>query len=574
MTCAKTPSGSITAQSGSRHKPIPTTPLALGAALLFMSSPLFMAEVTGQSAASVSAPWVADQADGTYKNPVLHADYSDPDVVRVGDDYWMTASSFCHVPGLPILHSRDLVNWTLVNHALPTLVPAEHFRTPRHGEGVWAPSIRHHDGKFWIFYPDPDFGLYVITATDPRGKWSEPYLLKGGRGLIDSCPLWDEDGRAWLVHGWAKSRAGFNNRLTVHEMSPDGLRLMDEGRTVIDGDQMPGWRTIEGPKFYKRDGWYFIFAPAGGVAEGYQAVFRSRSPQGPYENRIVLAQGDTPVNGPHQGAWVDTPGGDHWFFHFQEIEAHGRVVHLQPMRWRDDGWPVMGDDPDNDGTGQPVLRHAKPELPVQPASVPATSDDFAAGRPGLQWQWQGNPAADWILAPAGGMAGLRLRSVPEPQAEAKSLWLTPNLLMQKFSAPVFSAEVTLTLDAKSAGERAGLIVFGYDYGWVGLRRTASGEVELVQANCARADKDGAETVSATVPWPADRPVNLRVTIGADRRCSFAYRDAAGGNFVGLGASFLATSSRWVGAKVGVFAIAPASAAQTGHADFARFVLAE
>lgn len=574
MTCFLRFSGRSLVINDSRQSSLQTTPMAFRAALLLMSSSFLMAEGSGPSASLISAPWVADQANGTFKNPVLHADYSDPDVVRVGDDYWMTASSFSHVPGLPILHSRDLVNWTLVNHALANLVPVEHFGTPRPGEGVWAPSIRYHAGLFWIFYPDPDFGIYVITATDPRGKWSAPHLLKGGRGLIDSCPLWDDDGRAWLVHGWAKSRAGINNRLTVHEMSPDGKRLLDEGRVVIDGDQMPGWRTIEGPKLYKRDGWYFIFAPAGGVAEGYQAVFRSRKIEGPYENRIVLAQGDTPVNGPHQGAWVDTPRGQHWFFHFQEIEAHGRVMHLQPMRWREDGWPVMGEDADGDGTGQPVLRYTKPDLPMQAEAVPATSDDFKGGLPGLQWQWQGNPGASWILAPQGGASrdGLRLRAVLAP--DARSLWLAGNLLMQKFPAPVFSAEVTLALEARAEGERAGLIVFGYDYGWIGLRRVAGGGVELVQALCAKADKGGEETVAATVPWPTGRAVKLRVTVSANRRCSFAYRDAESGGLVGLGESFVATSSRWVGAKVGVFASAPAGTAQTGHADFARFVVAE
>ncbi len=522
------------------------------------------------------APWVADQGDGTYRNPVLHADYSDPDAIRVGDDYWMTASSFNHVPGLPILHSRDLVNWSLVNHALPRQAPEAHFETPRHGEGVWAPSIRHHAGKFWIFYPDPDFGLRVITATDPRGAWSAPVMLKAGRGLIDPCPLWDDDGRAWLIHGWAKSRAGIKNRLTLHEMSPDGTRLLDEGRVVIDGDKMPGWETIEGPKLYKRDGWYYIFAPAGGVATGYQAVFRARDIRGPYEERVVLAQGGTPVNGPHQGAWVDTPRGEHWFFHFQEIEAHGRVVHLQPMRWRDDGWPVMGVDADGDGTGEPVLSFAKPGLPPQRVGAPPTSDAFAGGRPGLQWQWQGNPSADWVVSPADGgpQDALRLRAVPAPAAD--SLWLAANLLMQKFPAPTFSAEVTLTLSAASAGERAGLIVFGYDYGWAGLRRTATGGAELVHALCARADKGGVERATATAPWPADRPVTLRVTVAADRGCRFAYRDAddASAEFVELGEAFSASSSRWVGAKVGVFCTAPAGAApgETGHADFGPFVV--
>ena len=524
---------------------------------------------------AAASPWVADQGDGTYRNPVLHADYSDPDAIRVGDDYWMTASSFGHVPGLPILHSRDLVNWTLVNHALPALVPVDHFARPRHGEGVWAPALRHHAGRFWIFYPDPDFGLYVITTDDPRGTWSEPRLLLAGRGLIDPCPLWDNDGRAWLIHGWAKSRSGINNRLTMHEMSPDGTGVLDEGRVVIDGDQLPGWRTLEGPKLYKRDGWYYVFAPAGGVAEGYQAVFRSRAILGPYENRVVLAQGGTRVNGPHQGAWVDTPGGKDWFFHFQEMPAHGRVVHLQPMSWRADGWPVMGDDADGDGTGEPVLAHAKPDLPRQPAREPATSDDFVGGHPGRQWQWQGNPDVDWILprAEAATEAGLRLRAVPATAAD--SLWLAPNLLMQKFPAPSFMAETTLAFDDLAAGGRAGLIVFGYDYGWIGIRRGADGRAELVQALCAEAHKGGVERVVASIPWPEGRAVRLRVTVAADLTCRFFYREAGGeGDFEALGEAFTASSSRWVGAKFGLFCAGPAGATDedAGAADFAAFTV--
>ncbi len=528
----------------------------------------------GETSTATTAPWIADQGDGTYRNPVLHADYSDPDVVRVGADYWMTSSSFNHTPGLPILHSRDLVNWTLVNHALPTQVPVEHFKTPRHGEGVWAPAIRHHAGKFWIFYPDPDFGIYVITADDPRGKWSEPFLLKGGRGLIDPCPLWDEDGRAWVVHGWAKSRAGINNRLTLHEMSPDGTRLLDEGLVVIDADQMPGWRTLEGPKLYKRDGYYYIFAPAGGVAEGYQAVFRARDIRGPYESRVVLEQGATPVNGPHQGAWVDTPSGQHWFFHFQELPAHGRVVHLQPMRWRADGWPVMGTDANDDGTGEPVLTHAKPDLPPQPAAVPATSDEFPGGRPGLQWQWQGNPEPGWIVRREANTRGLRLRAAPAPSAD--SLWMATNLLMQKFPAPGFSAETTLLLKAGDAsGAQAGLLVFGYDYGWIGLRARPDGGQELVQVSCARADKGGTETVVASLPWPAGRPVALRVKVEADLSCRFFFRaDEAGASapFASLGKPFTASSSRWVGAKVGLFCGSKPGAAADGYADFGSFVV--
>jgi beta-xylosidase len=335
------------------------------------------------------APWVADLGDGRYRNPVLHADYSDPDAIRVGDTYFMTSSSFNSTPGLPLLTSKDMVNWQLVGHALPNLVPAERFATARHGEGVWAPCLRFHDGKFWIFYPDPDLGIFVVTAERFDGPWTAPTLLLPGNGIIDPTPLWDEDGRAYLLHGWAKSRAGFNNRLTLRAMAPDATRLLDtQGRTLIDGDRIAGYKTLEGPKFYKANGYYYVFAPAGGVEEGWQAVFRSRSLDGPFEVRTVLDQGNSPVNGPHQGAWVRAQDGRDWFLHFQDRKAYGRVVHLQPMRWAD-GWPLIGEDGPRPGTGQPVMTHAKP-VAGAPLSAPPTSDEFDGPALGLQWQWNAN----------------------------------------------------------------------------------------------------------------------------------------------------------------------------------------
>ena len=532
-----------------------------------MSSPASNAAALKQSGASSPAaqvepgsPWQPDLRDGTYRNPVLFADYSDPDAIRVGDDYWLTASSFSHVPGLPILHSRDLVNWTLVNHALPRLVPVGHFNTPRHGGGVWAPSLRYHAGKFWLYYPEPDFGLYVLTATDPRGQWSEPTLVCAGRGLIDPCPFWDEDGQAYLIHGWAKSRAGIKNRLTLRRLSADGLKTLDDGVVVIDGDKMEGWQTIEGPKLYRRGEYYFIFAPAGGVAEGYQAVFRARSLYGPYESRVVLHQGGTPINGPHQGAWVDTADGEHWFLHFQDRGAFGRIVHLQPMTWADDGWPRMGNLATP--TGEPVLRHVKPKSASTTLAAPATSDDFASSTLARQWQWQANPRDDWYTLR---QPGLRLHAVvSEP-----SLWQAANLLMQKFPAPHFTATTRLTFSAAQAGETAGLVVFGYSYAWLGLRHTDAGQ-RLVRVECAAAHEGGAEKELANIAAP-HASVILRVSVDEQARCTFWY-SWDGEFFERIGREFQATQSRWVGAKVGLFARGVLTTAGRGHADFDGFTV--
>ena len=330
--------------------------------------------------------WNADNGDGTYINPILYADYSDPDAIRVGEDYFMIASSFCNVPGIPVLHSKDLVNWQVINYVLKKL-PDSIYDKPVHGCGVWAPSIRYHEGVYYVCFPMPDEGIFMCTTTDPFGDWSEPVNIRPGAGWIDPCPFWDDDGKAYLVAGVAKSRIGYKSVLHMVWMQPDGMALIGDEVKIFDGNENDQV-TIEGPKLYKRNGWYYIFAPAGGVKTGWQTVLRSQNIFGPYEYQVVMRQGETNVNGPHQGAWVDTPGGEHWFLHFQDKDAYGRVVHLQPMEWTYEDWPVIGIDRDGDGVGEPVMKHRKPELRSSGAFQPAESDRFDNLELGLQWQWQ------------------------------------------------------------------------------------------------------------------------------------------------------------------------------------------
>ncbi len=402
--------------------------------------------------------WVADRGDGTYRNPIIHADYSDPDVVRVADDYYMTASSFTCAPGLPILHSKDLVNWELIGHALPRQVPEDVFAAPQHGKGCWAPAIRHHDGKFWIYYPDPDYGLYVVTARDPAGEWSRPVLVKAGRGL-----------------------------------------------------------------------------------------------------------GDTDVNGPHQGAWVITQTGEHWFFHFQDKGPYGRVVHLEPMTWRPDGWPVMGADPDGDGTGEPVETFRKPDVGRRhPIAVPATSDEFDAPRLGLQWQWQANPRDEWLSLSA---APGTLRLFSRPAAAPGTIWSVPHLLLQKWPAPEFVVTTSLAFAPAVEGEAAGLVIFGRDYAWLGLQRTDT-SLRLTLRRAVDADTGGVEQEVAGLAVRQPN-VQLRVAIAAGGRCRFSY-SMDGRTFTSIGGEFAARPGVWIGAKVGLFAIVPPGTARSGHADWAWF----
>ena len=495
-----------------------------------LSAALSVTLLTTVAAQQPSKTWNPDK--GTqYINPILNADYSDPDVCRVGDDFYMTSSSFACFPGLQILHSTDLVNWEIIGAALtdypgpnwsderaweslgqrldaPSDNPpgAAEWRTvPQHGNGVWAPAIRYHNGEFYIYCGDPDRGIFMVKTKDPRSRWDDPVWVVKAKGYIDPCPLWDEDGRAYLSHGCAGSRAGVKSVLFVAPMSPDGTHLLDRSRIVYDGHETQP--TIEGTKFYKKDGKYFIFSPAGGVPTGWQVALRADSPWGPYEERVIMAQGRSGTNGPHQGAWVDTAKGEHWFIHFQDKDAYGRVVHLQPMTWTEEGWPVIGVDNDGDGVGEPVERFRKPDLKGSGVFQPAESDTFSNLDLGLQWQWHGVPSPYWYFIDTAarethtnGTGALRLYSVD--QAEGwRNLGDSPNLLLQKTPSDSFTATAKVRFipnpQLKEKGESCGLVLMGQDYAALKMTDTADG-VLLQYVECRNALKGSEEKVLAEI----------------------------------------------------------------------------
>lgn len=515
-----------------------------------------------------SKTWVADLGNGKYKNPVLYADYSDPDVCRVGEDYYMTASSFNCVPGLPILHSKDLVNWRIVGHAINRMPDcAIYGEGVNHGGNVWAPSIRYHNGEYYIYYGDPDIGIFMTKTKDPSGEWDSLTLVKKGKGLIDPCPLFDDDGQVYLVHAFAGSRAGIKSLLAITRLTSDGKRAIGESRIIYDGhDTNP---TIEGPKFYKRNGYYYIFAPAGGVSTGWQLAMRSKNVYGPYERKVVMTQDKTITNGPHQGAWIDTPTGEDWFVHFQDVGAFGRVMHLQPMIWKDD-WCVIGEDEDKDGCGNPVLTYRKPNVgKTYPLSTPVESDDFNTNTLGLQWQWHSNPH-DWWYFTNKEKGCLNLYSVPLPD-NYKNMWDVPNLLLQKTPASEFTATMKMTLkpDKRFKGEMAGLVVMGLDYGVITLRNEENG-YKLTQAECLKADKGNAEKVNEQVNL-SDPTVYLKVKVNSKAQCQFYY-SIDGRKFIKIGDLFQAREGKWIGAKIGMFCLRPIKGNDGGSAEIDWFRL--
>ena len=521
------------------------------------------------SAQYKSQVWSPDNGDGTYTNPVINADYSDPDVCvgASGEDYYMTASSFQCTPGLPILHSKDLVNWEIVGYALKELYTGdvekiEHFSSPQHGAGVWAPSIRFHNGWYYIYWGDPDYGVYMVKTQHPEGEWEAPVCVIAGKGYIDTTPLWDDDGRCYLVNGWANSRSKFASVLTVREMSADGTRPIGQPVIVFDGNGTAN-RTCEGPKFYKRDGWYWIMCPAGGVPDGFQLAMRSKSPYGPYEHKIVLAQGKTNINGPHQGGWVHTKYGEDWFVHFQDKEAYGRVVHLNPVDWST-GWPIMGKK------GEPVTTYKKPQTSSSVIVNPVESDEFNAPVIGKQWEWHANYDEKFGVPTAFGTMRIYTYKLSEGW---KNFWEVPNLFLQKTPADEFTVTAKLRFTSKADGQMGGIIMMGHNYQALVVKRVGKG-FQLLILSCQDADRGKAhqEELVATLKPTAEDKIDYKPGIHEDIYLQLKVRNAEagqahGGNpkvsfawslngkkFKACGSEYQMKQGKWIGAKFGFVSV--------------------
>ena len=455
-----------------------------------------------------------DQGDGTYRNPVLNADFSDPDVIRVGSKYYMVASDF-HFLGMQVLESDDMVNWQYISQIYRRFDEPGWDENAHYAGGSWAPAIRYHDGLFYVYFCTPDEGLYMSTAKDPHGPWAPLHLVKRVEKWEDPCPFWDEDGQAYL----GRSRHGAGP-IIVHRMSPDGKTLLDEGVTVYEGP------VAEGTKFMKRNGFYYLIIPEGGVGQGWQTVLRSRNIYGPYQRKVVLEQGSTKINGPHQGALVDAPDGSWWFYHFQETPVLGRVVHLQPARWQDD-WPLMGVDLDGNGIGEPVASWKKP-IPSENSQPLRTDDDFS-GSLGLQWQWNHNPVdTHWSLSARRGW--LTLQTLP-----AVDLKSCRNMLTQKVVG--WQSESTTMMES-SGDNFAGLFCSGKEFRGIGLCKDgiyveAGGQRQLVQKG------------HFAQVW-------FRVTNDCQQnRHQFAY-SIDGEHFISAGKAFPMRGGYWKGIRTGLF----------------------
>ena len=489
---------------------------------------LLSAFVGAQDFTDYSTYLWGDQGDGTYyANPVLNADFSDPDVIRVGERFYMVASDF-HFMGMQVLESDDGVNWRYISQIYDRIDEPGWNDNQHYGGGSWAPSIRYHDGRFYVYFCTPDEGLYMTSATTAKGPWEPLHLVKRVAKWEDPCPLWDDDGQAYL--GRSQWGAG---PIIVHKMSADGRQLLDDGVTVYNGP------VAEGTKWLKRNGWYYLIIPEGGVGTGWQTVLRAKDIYGPYERRIMLEPGTPAINGPHQGALVDAPDGSWWFYHFQDTPELGRVVHLQPVRWLDE-WPLMGVDYDGNGIGEPVRSWQKP-IPSIGRSLPQADDDFS-GSLGLQWQWNHNPRDDsWSLTERKGF--LTLHSLP-----ADNLKECHNMLTQKLMGYVSSST---TLVETHGNCFAGLACTGQVFHGVGITH----EGIVVEA-------DGKRTLVRKGRY---RRLYLRVTNDCIRHTHQFLYSLDGTTFHPAGEPFTLRGGYWKGIRLGLFCYG-----ESGRARFDYF----
>jgi beta-xylosidase len=489
-----------------------------------------------------------DQGDGTYRNPVLPADYSDIDCIRVGADYYAISSTMQFSPGMVVLHSKDLVNWTILGHVagdLTQIGPELNWdKMNRYGRGVWAGAIRYHDKKFWVFFGTPDEGYFMSTAAKPAGPWTPLRQVLKGAGWDDCCPFWDDDGQGYLVG------SSFKDKYKIHlwKLTPDGQGLVQESDHVIHQS-----RGSEANKFFKFNGLYYhLFSEV--TAEGRAVMMeRSRNIFGPYAEIKQLSHADKRFREPNQGGLVQTETGDwFWFTHHGSGSWEGRPASLVPVKWID-GWPIIG-EPDQNGIGHFVLSGKKP-VAGAPVATPQTSDEFKERNLSPQWEWNFQPRADkWSLTERPGW--LRLHAFRPIQPD--SLMKAGNTLTQRaFRTASNVAVIKLDLSGMKDGVKAGLCHFSKSHAALGVSQKDN--VRSIEYRNNGVVTPG-PAISGNTLW-------LKSTWGLDGKSRFSY-SFNGGSFVEFGAPYQAAWGYYRGDRIGIYAFN--DAADSGYIDVDYF----
>lgn len=497
--------------------------------------------------------WTPDNGDGTFTNPIMWGDWPDPDVIRVGDDFYMVSTSMHYVPGCPIAKSKDLVNWEMAGYAVE-----RYDEDPRYDlkggnlylNGSWASSIRFHNGKFYVFFCTPygwgtETGHFsVCEAEKPEGPWKRTIFPDY---LYDPGVLFDDDGKIYVVHG--------QNTLYVSELNADLKSVKGDpveiwNKAVYNADQKRS-AGMEGSHVYKINGMYYITCPAGGT-EGWQVCLRSKSIYGPFEHKVIASDNSSyPPNGLHQGGMVQLKNGDWWFIIMQDRGPLGRVPHLLPVTW-EDGWPMLG------ANARDAIIYSKPNVGKNhKIKAPATTDEFNNRRLGLQWQWNHNPDNEkWSLTEKTGY--LRLKA-----SRATDLKSARNTLTQRVQGPNSTGTVEIDVSGLKDGNIAGFGIFQFPYAYVAVQQE-KGERKVVMCNDGKIIETAIEDLEQDKIWIRARATDKDFT-------AHFYYSLDGANFIPIGNTLtMDLGLCFTGNRFALFNFSTTEEGINGQADFNWF----
>ncbi len=518
--------------------------------------------------------WTADNGNGTFTNPLFYDEFSDPDIIRVGNDYYLTGTTNHAMPGLPILRSKDLVNWEFLCYVSDKLDFGPEYRLEDgkdiYGQGIWAPCIRYHNNKFYIFSNVNGQTTQLYTATNPKGLWAH---IKMKKSFHDLSVLFDDDGKSYVVWGY--------DEVHLAELTEDLTDIKPGTERVI---VQKGSGAGEGSHFYKINGRYYItntnYDPL-----CYQVCLRADKPTGPYEVNVMSAKENLGVgtgwrmrdagHGPpfelippvenfvgsipmHQGGIIQIQSGEWWGWSMMDYNSVGRVTALSPVTWQN-GWPYFG-LPGNLTRSPRTWVKPNTGFSSQPHAAYERTDDFSSATLKPIWQWNHVPVDNkWSLSDRKGY--LRLQSLP-----AKDFFNARNSLTQRAVGPESIVTTELETSGLKTGDVSGLALLNLPYAWIGINK--SGEATEVRQFDQQTGKIDSKKLNTSRIW-------LRVHCNFDTEKALFSYSTDGTTYQPLGDTTIMVFQlrTFQGVRFSLFNF-NTTGTEGGYADFNNFVVDE